>query len=135
VRTLLATVLLLVGPLTLAGCDVLPPPRVIVGEDVRCGAFEGPDCNDLLEIGLDAIAAGGTDPPLAIAVDDACPPNARCAASALGGVTAAVIVRWPDGTMDWAQIPLAPDWPATAPGPAVRMTDPPPAHLLELVGA
>lgn len=114
-------------------CDVLPLPR-IGGVGIECGAFAGPDCNDLLEIGLDAIAGGSAEEPAAIAVDSACPPNARCMASSLGGDTAAVVVRWPDGTLGWATIPLPPDWPDSPPGPPTVMTDPPPAHLLPLVG-
>jgi hypothetical protein len=102
---------------------------------VRCGAFEGPDCNDLLEIGLDAVMGGRSDEPLAIAVDGACPPNARCFPSTLGGVTAAVLVRWSDGTIAWATIPLPPDWPTSPPGEATVMTESPPAHILPLIGA
>lgn len=101
--------------------------------DVRCGRFEGPDCNDLLEIGLDAIARGRLDAPAVIAVDGACPPNARCMASVLGGETIAVIVHWVDGTMDWATIPLPDDWPASAAGPARLGDGPPPEHLQALV--
>lgn len=116
----------------LAACQLL------TGEsgqpDVSCGRFEGPDCNDLLELGLDAVAGGRMDAPSVIAVDGACPPNARCMASALGGETAAVIVRWPDGTMDWVTIPLPADWPASAPGIPEAQDGPPPAHLQALVG-
>jgi hypothetical protein len=71
---------------------------------------------------------------LAIAVDNACPPNARCAASPLGGNTAAVVVRWPDGTVDWATIPLPPDWPASPAGAATPQSEAPPEHLLPLIG-
>ena len=111
-------------------------PVVIFGNpSVACGAFEGPDCSDLLEIGLDAVAGGRSEEPLAIAVDDACPPNARCAASELGGATAAVVVRWPDGTVQWATIPLPPDWPSSPAGKPTEMTDPAPPHLSALVGA
>jgi hypothetical protein len=117
------------------GCDRSSGPPVIGNPAVHCGAFEGPDCNDLLEIGLDAISPGVAQEPLAIAVDDACPLNARCAASSLGGATAAVIVRRADGTVGWATIPLPPDWPSSPAGAATVMTDPPPAHLLALIGA
>src|SRR5262245_14112741 len=117
-----------------AGCDRIAGPPIVADHAVRCGAFEGPDCNDLLEIGLDAISPGVADEPLAIAVDTACPPNARCAASSLGGATAAVIVRRADGTVGWATIPLPPDWPSSPPGEAIVMTDPPPAHLLAMIG-
>jgi hypothetical protein len=118
----------------LAACDVLPHVVVFGNPSIDCGAFEGPDCNDLLEIGLDAIAAGHTEDPLAIAVDNACPPNARCAASPLGGNTAAVVVRWPDGTIQWATIPLPADWPESPPGEPSLMPDPAPAHILPAVG-
>jgi len=47
----------------------------------------------------------------------------------------AVVVRWPDGTIDWAIIPLPADWPAGAPGAAVAQDGPPPEHLQALVGA
>jgi hypothetical protein len=117
-----------------SGCDRLPGPPVDGNPAVQCGAFEGPDCNDLLEIGLDAISPGVAQEPLAIAVDDLCPPNARCPASVLGGATAAVIVRRADGTIGWAAIPLPPDWPASPPGEAMVKTDPPPAHLVALIG-
>jgi hypothetical protein len=117
-----------------AGVGACDSAVVTVDPRIECGAYEGPDCNDLLEIGLDAVAGGRPDEPLAIAVDRACPPNARCVASALGGDTAAVVVRWPDGTVAWATIPLPPDWPANPPGAAMAMSDPPPAHILPLVG-
>jgi hypothetical protein len=117
-----------------AGCDRLPGLPVSGNPGVHCGAFEGPDCNDLLEIGLDTISPGVAQEPLAIAVDDLCPPNARCPASALGGATAAVIVRRADGTIGWVTIPLPPDWPSSPPGDAMVMADAPPPHLLALVG-
>jgi len=117
----------------LAGCQALSG---ISGQpDVRCGRFEGPDCNDLLELGLDAVAGDRMDVPLVIAVGAACPDNARCVPSTLGGETAAVVVRWPDGMLDWATIPLPADWPMGAPGPAEAQDGPPPEHLLALVGA
>jgi hypothetical protein len=120
---------------TFAGCTVF---GVTVGDGghpgVQCGAFAGPDCNDLLEIGLDALAGARSEEPAAIAVDNACPPNARCMASELGGNTAGVAVRWADGTVQWATIPLPPDWPASPAGAANEMTDPVPAHLAALVG-
>lgn len=50
-------------------------------------------------------------------------------------MTAAVLVRWPDGTIEWATIPLPPDRPTSPPGEATVMTDAPPAHVLPLVGA
>jgi hypothetical protein len=130
----LVAALLFAAVFAIAACDGLPWVGGVVGDEVRCGAFEGPDCNDLLEIGLDAVAAARSEEPLAIAVDNACPPNARCAASELGGATAAVIVRWPDGTVQWATIPLPPDWPASPAGEPTEMTDPVPAHLAALVG-
>ena len=100
---------------------------------MACGDFEGPDCNDLLELGLDALGAGRIDAPVAIAVTGACPPNARCAASALGGPTAAVAIRWSDGTMAWGTIPLPADWPANPAGPVTIETGEPPDHLAALV--
>ncbi len=103
--------------------------------EIRCGRFEGPDCNDLIELGTDAVASRTIEVPLIVAVDGACPPNARCMASVLGGEDVAVIVRWPDGTMGWATIPLPADWPAGAPGAAVAQDGPPPQHLQSLVGA
>jgi hypothetical protein len=121
--------------LALGGLGACDSAIVFGSPTIACGAFEGPDCNDLLEIGLDAIAGARSEDPLAIAVDNACPPNARCVPSALGGVTAAFLVRWPDGTVQWATIPLPPDWPASPPGAPTVETDPPPAHLLRLVGA
>ena len=108
----------------------------MAGPEVQCGRFEGPDCNDLIELGTDAVATRRPgEVPLIVAVDGACPPNARCMASVLGGEDVAVIVRWPDGTMDWATIPLPADWPAGAPGAAVAQDGPPPEHLQSLVGA
>jgi len=131
--------MLLVVAASVLGCDALP--QVIDGIDVsgqpeiRCGRFEGPDCNDLLELGLDAVADGRPEAPLVVAVGGACPDNARCLPSALGGEEAAVVVRWADGTVDWATIPLPPDWPAGAPGQALAREGPPPEHLQALVGA
>jgi hypothetical protein len=125
-----------IGVMALAFASVSACDSVVVSVDPRieCGAYEGPDCNDLLEIGLDAVAGGRPDEPLAIAVDRACPPNARCVMSVLGGDTAAVVVRWNDGTLGWASIPLPPDWPASPAGSATVMSDAPPAHILPLVG-
>ncbi|HET8785417.1 MAG TPA: hypothetical protein VFM38_07265 [Candidatus Limnocylindrales bacterium] len=131
-RALLVLALALTAP-DLVACS---PPVVVFGQpSVKCGAFEGPDCNDLLEIGLDAVAGARSEEPIAVAVDNACPPNARCAPSELGGNTAAVAVRWSDGTVQWATIPLPPDWPASPAGAANEMTDPVPAHLAAAVGA
>jgi len=107
---------------------------VIGGEpDVRCGRWDGPDCNDLLELGQDAIAGARPDVPAVIAVGSTCPDNARCMPSSLGGEEVAVVIRWPDGSIGWATIPLPQDWPAGAPGTAVAQVGPPPAHLLALV--
>jgi len=103
--------------------------------EIRCGRFEGPDCNDLLELGMDAVAGARPEVPLVVAVGGVCPDNARCMPSALGGEEAAVVVRWPDGTIDWAIVPLPADWPAGAPGAAVAQDGPPPEHLQALVGA
>ena len=128
---LLLAVLLLTTTSVLAGCRILT--GVTDTSDVRCGRFEGPDCNDLLELGLDAVMRGRLDPPSVIAVDGACPPNARCMASALGGETVAVVVRWPDGRTDWATIPLPADWPDSPPGVAVAQDDPLPDHLRVLL--
>ena len=127
--------LIVLGLVSLAACDIHPHAVIPEDPNVECGAFEGPDCNDLLEIGQDAIAGARQDRPLAIGVDNACPPNARCVPSSLGGATAAVVIRWPDGTIQWATIPLPPDWPASPPGQATVMTETPPEHILLLVGA
>ena len=126
---------LLLAVATVVACDALPQVVVFGNPSVRCGAFEGPDCNDLLEIGLDAVAGARSEEPVAILVDSACPPNARCAASELGGDTAAVVVRWADGTVQWATIPLPPDWPSSPAGQANEMLDPLPQHLRELLGS
>ena len=126
---------LVVMALTFASVGACDSIVVFGNPTVECGAFDGPDCNDLLEVGLDAIAGARTEQPLAIAVDSACPPNARCVPSALGGGTAAVLVRWSDGTIRWATIPLPPDWPASPAGEAIVMSEAPPAHILPLVGA
>lgn len=128
-------VLMFAALISLAACGAAPGPAIADDPSVECGAFEGPDCNDLLEIGHNAIAGTRREEPRAIAVDRACPPNARCVPSSLGGDTAAVVLRWPEGTVEWATIPLPPDWPASPPGEAVVMTDAAPAHLLPLVGA
>ena len=129
-RAIFVAMVLVLASVT--ACDSI----VVFGNpSVECGAFDGPDCNDLLEIGLDAVAGARSEQPLAIAADSACPPNARCFPSALGGATAAVLVRWSDGTIEWATIPLPPDWPASPAGEATVMSDAPPAHILPLVGA
>jgi starvation-inducible outer membrane lipoprotein len=117
--------------LVLAGCSL--PPSLGSGHSVACGRIEEIDCNDLLEIGLDAIAGERDEEPAGIAVDDLCPPSARCQPSSLGGITAAVVVRWADGSVEWATIPLPPDWPASEPGAAVVQQGAPPAHVLALV--
>ena len=131
-RRLAATCVMALGFVAIGACDSI---AISVTPTVECGAYQGPDCNDLLEIGVDAIAVGRPGEALAIAVDRACPPNARCVPSSLGGDTAAFVVRWSDGTVRWVTIPLPPDWPASPPGAATVMTDPAPAHLLPLVGA
>ena len=130
----LRLVLVVVALLSLAACDALPRLVIAGNPSVECGAFEGPDCNDLLEIGQDAIAGARPEQPLAIAVDRACPPNARCVPSSLGGDTAAFVVRWSDGSIQWATIPLPADWPASLPGEAIVESGPPPDHVLSLVG-
>ncbi|HEX7347974.1 MAG TPA: hypothetical protein VF253_14390 [Candidatus Limnocylindrales bacterium] len=127
-------VLVLAALVSLAACDAVPPMLIAGNPSVECGAFEGPDCNDLLEIGLNAIAGTRREEPLAIAVDRACPPNARCVPSSLGGDTAAFVVHWSDGSVQWATIPLPADWPASPPGEAVVGSGPPPEHILSLVG-
>jgi hypothetical protein len=105
-----------------------------VGEPIiRCGRWEGPDCNDLLELGQDAVAGSRADVPVVIALGSTCPDNARCMPSSLGGEEVAVVIRWPDGSVDWATIPLPQDWPAGVPGTAVAQVGPPPGHLLALV--
>lgn len=124
---------LLAGVFVLLACE--QAAQMIARPEIRCGRFERADCNDLLELGLDAVAFGSDAIPLVIAVDGACPPNARCMPSALGGEEVAVIVRWPDGTVGWATIALPADWPASPPGPAAAQDEPPPPHLAELVGA
>ena len=128
----------LVALVSLLGCgplQVFGEPVLSGQPEVRCGRFEGPDCNDLLELGVDAVSGGRPEVPVVVAVDGACPDNARCLPSALGGEEVAVVVRWPDGTMDWATIPLPPDWPAGTPGQAQARDGPPPEHLQALVGA
>ena len=109
------------------GCGVLPfgQPYVV------CGELDDIGCNELLELGQDALAAGRMDTPAAIAAVPACPPNARCAASVLGGITAAVAVRWADGEVRWATIPLPADWPDSPPGPVTIESGPPPDHLVD----
>ncbi|MDF2733745.1 MAG: hypothetical protein K0S97_368 [Chloroflexota bacterium] len=68
-----------------------------------------------------------------MAVGGACPDNARCKPSALGGEEAAVVVRWMDGTIEWATIPLPATWPAGVAGPPIERSEPPPEHLQALV--
>jgi hypothetical protein len=127
-----ALVLGAVLALTVGGCrefaSIIGQPQVI------CGDYEGPDCNDLLEIGGDALQAGHVGAPTVIAVGDVCPPSARCLPSSLGGAVVAVVESWPDGTITWASIPLPADWPASPPGAATVETDPVPDHLVFLVG-
>ena len=124
--------LIAAATVVLAGCS--PVPSLEPSHSVVCGRIEEIDCNDLLEIGLDAVAGGRDEEPAGIAVDDACQPNAPCPLSALGGITAAVVARWADGSVEWATIPLPPNWPAAEPGAAVVQTGDPPAHVLALVG-
>ena len=132
-RTLAVAALLSLAP-WLIGCESVL--GAMAGPEVQCGRFEGPKCDDLIKLGRDAVAARRPgEVPLIVAVDGACPPNARCMASVLGGEDVAVIVRWPDGTMDWATIPLPADWPAGSPGAAVAQDGLPPQHLQSLVGA
>ena len=132
----LHTVLTAVAVLALAagtlGCESLA--GVVAEPEIRCGRFEGPGCSALTNAGR-LLLRRVTEEPMIVAVDGACPPNARSMASALGGEEAAVVVRWPDGTTDWVTIPLPPDWPAGTPGAAVAQDGPPPEHLLSLVGA
>jgi len=121
--------------LSVSACHLLSRPPG--GSVVSCGPYGGPDCNDLLEIGLDAIslAHGRSEEPAVIAIVDRCPPNARCAPGALGGPEIALIVRWADATIGWATIPLPADFPASPPGPALAQPGPPPAHVLGELGA
>ena len=132
-RSLLAGLLLAVSAVV-AGCGFLPGVDLPSQSEIRCGRFEGIDCNDLLELGLDAVMGGRLDTPSIIAIDGACPPNARCVRSALGGETVAVVVRWSDGTTDWATIPLPDDWPDSPPGVAEAQDGPLPDHLRALIG-
>jgi hypothetical protein len=120
----------------LAGCESMPR---IVGElagqpEIRCGRFEGPGCARLVDLGRNQMRRGDQQPSI-VAVGGACPDNARCLPSALGGEEAAVVVRWPDGTTDWVTIPLPADWPAGAPGEPVQHAGVLPDHLEALVGA
>ena len=103
--------------------------------DIRCERFARIDCNLLVGLGVAAVANGRSDEPLIVAVDGACPPNARCVPSSLGGDTAGVVVRWADGTIGWATIDLPPQWPKGEIGRIDTPPGPPPPHLLALVGA
>ena len=114
----------------LAGCQSLPD--IVAQPEIRCGRFEGPGCTVLADLGRHALHRA-TEQPSIVAVGGACPDNARCVPSALGGEEAAVVVRWMDGTIEWATIPLPATWPAGAPGPAVERSGPPPDHLQALV--
>ncbi len=114
----------------LAGCESLPD--VVSQPEIRCGRFEGPGCTVLADLGRHALHRE-TEQPSIVAVAGACPDNARCMPSALGGEEAAVVVRWMDGTIEWATIPLPATWPAGAAGPPLERSEPPPAHLQALV--
>lgn len=120
--------------LVAAACGLLPGTGA---GSVSCAPYDGPDCNELLEIGLDAIALadGRFEEPSVIAIDNLCPPNARCVPGELGGSDIGVIVRWNDGRIGWATTALPPDWPATPPGPGRAQSDPPPQHLLDALSA
>lgn len=131
-RTLSTVVALMALTPGLLGCGSLA--GIIAEPEIRCGRFEGPGCRTLTDAGR-LLLRRGDEEPLIVAVDGACPPNARCMASVLGGEDVAVVVRWPDGTTEWVMIPLPADWPAGAPGPAVAQDGLPPQHLLDLVGA
>jgi hypothetical protein len=134
-RLAFAMVALMVLTTSVAGCLFQSQTGVGGWPKVRCGDFEGPDCNDLLELGMDAVAGARPEAPLVVAVGGACPDNARCKPSSLGGEEVAVVVRWPDGTIDWATIPLPADWPSSAPGAAVAQDGPPPEHVQALLDA
>ena len=114
----------------LAGCSPLPIP--FAQPEIRCGRFEGPGCTVLADLGRHALHRA-TEEPSIVAVGGACPDNARCVPSALGGEEAAVVVRWMDGTIEWATIPLPATWPAGAAGPPMERSEPPPDHLTALV--
>jgi hypothetical protein len=116
----------------LAGCE---PPRGFIGQpEIRCGRFEGPGCTVLADLGRHALHRE-TEQPSIVAIGGACPDNARCMPTALGGEEAAVVVRWMDGTIEWATIPLPADWPAGVAGPPAAGAGPAPAHLQALVVA
>jgi len=102
--------------------------------ETSCAAFAEIGCEDLAKAGLAAVKGARTDAPQVIVVEDRCPPSARCMASSLGGMTAAVVVAWADGTVRWATIELGPDWPNGPVGPAVGQADAPPPHVMESVG-
>ncbi len=110
-------------------------PSAASDPEVRCGPYTASECDAFVTLALTALAPSRGDPPALIAVDRACPPNARCVSSSLGGDTVAVIVRWADGAVAWTQMPLPAEWPAGAPGAATPMTEPPPEHLRDLVAA
>jgi hypothetical protein len=113
-----------------AACESLPD--VVAQPEIRCGRFEGPGCSVLADLGRHALHRS-TEEPSIVAVAGACPDNARCMPSALGGEEAAVVVRWMDGTIEWATIPLPATWPAGAPGPPFERSEPTPPHLQALV--
>ena len=114
----------------LSGCESLP--AFVAQPEIRCGRFEGPGCTVLADLGRDLLRRA-TEEPSIVAVGAACPDNARCMPSALGGEEAAVVLRWMDGTIEWATIPLPANWPAGVPGPALVQAGPPPEHLQALV--
>ena len=130
-RLVTAAVAVLTMVIGLIGCqsmgDLLDPTTV------RCGRFEGPGCDRLVDLGLMAVRSFRADRPAAAAVAGACPDNARCVPSALGGEEVAVVVTWPDGTMRWVKIALPADWPASAPGEPALQDGLPPEHIQDLV--
>jgi hypothetical protein len=126
--SVLAVLGLVVG---LMGCQ--PMRDAFSQTAVRCGRFEGPGCNELLALGLNAVASFRADKPAVVAIAGACPDNARCLPSALGGEEVAVVVAWPDRTMRWVTIPLPADWPDSEPGEPMLQDGPPPEHLQSLV--
>ena len=123
------------GPPASSAVTVSPGAASAVAPETRCGPYVRPECETFVALALEALAPSRADPPVLVAVDRACPPNARCVPSSLGGDTAAVIVRWADGAVAWTQIPLPADWPTGQPGAAMPMAEPPPEHLRALVAA
>jgi hypothetical protein len=131
-RTASLLVLLLASAMVAVGCQGLG--RMLAQPEIRCGRFSGPDCNDLVELAADAVARGKrTDEPSVVAVSGACPDNARCLPSALGGEEVAVAFRWFDGSTAWVTIPLPADWPDSAAGEATLQDGQVPEHLQPLV--